>query len=42
METLAKDKEKRISMGQAGRRLISNNYSQQVVAGKFYDFFKQL
>ncbi|MBI2065379.1 MAG: glycosyltransferase [Candidatus Yanofskybacteria bacterium] len=42
MEMLAKDKEKRISMGQAGRRLITDNYSQKVVAGKFYDFFQKI
>ena len=39
MAVLAKDKEKRISMGMAGREFVCKNYSQPVVAKKFYEFF---
>lgn len=42
MAKLADDKEKRISMGKAGRQFISENYSQKIVASKYYKFFQSL
>ena len=39
MLALANDKEKRISMGKAGREFVKNNYSHEIIAGKFHKFF---
>ncbi|MDP3696457.1 MAG: glycosyltransferase [Candidatus Taylorbacteria bacterium] len=39
MAKLADDKEERMAMGKAGRHFISENYSQKVVADKYYKFF---
>ncbi len=39
MAKLADDKEERMAMGKAGRHFISENYSQKVVANKYYKFF---
>lgn len=41
MIKLAKNKDLRKSMGRAGRGHIVKNFSHQVVAQKFYDFFKK-
>ena len=42
MIRLAQDGELRTRLGQNGRNYIKNNYSYQVVANKFYNFFKSL
>lgn len=39
MEILADDKQKRVSMGKAGREFICDTYSHKAVATKFYKFF---
>ena len=42
MIMLANDKQKRISMGMAGRQFISDNYSHAIVANKYYKFFSNI
>jgi len=42
MVRLGKDSELRKKMGQAGRKYIIENYSYQIIANKFYIFFKSL
>lgn len=42
MVKLADDKEKRTTMGKAGRQFISENYSQKVVASKYHTFFNSI
>lgn len=39
---LGLDQELRRKMGQAGRRYITENFSNKVVAEKFYEFFKKI
>lgn len=39
MLNLANDKEKRISIGKAGRQFVRDNYSHEIVAKKYYQFF---
>ena len=42
MILLANDKEKRILIGKAGREFVKNNYSHEIIAGKFYKFFNNI
>src|SRR3990167_1228767 len=42
MLVLANDKEKRISIGMAGREFVKNNYSHEIIATKFYEFFNSI
>ncbi len=42
MLKLGSNKELRGGMGKAGRKFIENNFSYQVVANKFYNFFKSI
>jgi len=41
MIRLGKDENLRVSLGMAGRRYIIENFSQQKIAKRFYDFFKK-
>ena len=42
MILLAKDANLRTAMGQAGRRYIVENFSNKIIAEKFYEFFKKI
>ena len=42
MILLAKDENLRMTMGQAGRRYIIDNFTYKIVVGKFYEFFKKI
>ncbi len=42
MIKLGLDQELRIKMGQAGRQYIVDNFSNKIVAEKFYNFFKKI
>lgn len=42
MIKLGSDLEFRIKMGQAGRRYIIENFSNKIIAEKFYEFFKKI
>lgn len=42
MVELTGNKEKRASMGKAGRQFISESFSQKVVADKYYNFFNSI
>jgi len=42
MIRLGKDKEFRLSLGQAGREYMTSKLSHKVIAGKFHDFFESI
>mgnify|MGYP001596696643 CR=1 FL=1 len=42
MIKLGLDRELRIKMGQAGRQYVIENFSNKIIAGKFYEFFKKI
>ena len=42
IKKLGLDQELRIKMGQAGRHYMVENFSNKIIAQKFYEFFKKI